>query len=98
MSLTRDARRRWLGMICLAIAIIMLVLGQTVLKAALQRLTFVFYWLICTLITGLTLLIALLDMRAVRRRSRQEEKELIHDVFREITEENVRNNRPPKGQ
>ena len=87
MSLSRDARRRWLGAICLAIAAVMLVLGQTVLKAHLRQQAFVYYWLTCTIITGFTLLIALLDMRAVRRRSRQEERNLIQDVFRDITEQ-----------
>jgi Na+/melibiose symporter-like transporter len=87
MALSSDARRRWLGVICLAIAAVMLILGQTVLKDSLRRQAFIYYWLACTVITGLTLVIALLDMRAVRLRSQREQKELLKDVFREITED-----------
>ncbi len=88
MALSSDARRRWFGVVCLAIAAAMLVLGQTVFKARLRQHAFVYYWLICTMMTGLTLLIALLDMRAVRRRSRREQNELVRNIFSDITKEN----------
>ena len=47
----------------------MLILGMTVLKHRLQLQAFLYYWLICMLVTALTLVIALLDLRAVRLRS-----------------------------
>ncbi|HZQ46874.1 MAG TPA: hypothetical protein VFC07_07685 [Verrucomicrobiae bacterium] len=86
MFRSRDTRRRWFGAICLTAAAGMLILGQTVLKARLQQQAFVYYWLTCTLMTGLTLLVALLDLRAVRRRSQQEQNELVKNVLREITD------------
>jgi hypothetical protein len=62
----------------------MLALGMTVLKSQLQGEVFVYYWLSCTLFTGLTMIVALLDLRAVRRRSQQEETELVRTVLREF--------------
>lgn len=84
MSRSPDTRRRWFGSICLAVAAGMLILGQTALKARLQQRAFIYYWLICTLFTGMTLVVALLDMRVVRRRSQQEQSELVRNVLREI--------------
>jgi uncharacterized membrane protein YdcZ (DUF606 family) len=86
MSRSPDTCRRWFGSICLAVAAGMLILGQTAFKARLQQRAFIYYWLTCTLFTGVTLLIALLDMRAVRRRSQQEQSELVKNVLREIRE------------
>lgn len=83
-----DARRRWLGAICLLAAGVMLILGQTVLREQLQdRLhlkVFVCYWATCTALTGLTLIIALLDMRAVRLRLQEEQRKLVKDTLRDI--------------
>lgn len=84
MALSRDKRRRWLGGICLAVSAAMLILGQTVLKDRLPPMVFIYYWLTCTIVTGLTLLIAVLDLRAVRLRSQREQRELMNDVLREI--------------
>jgi hypothetical protein len=87
MALSQDARRRWLGGICLAISASMLILGMTVFKDRLRPQTFLYYWLICMLVTALTLLIALLDLRAVRVRSRREQAELVHRTLTEIKRE-----------
>ena len=62
----------------------MLVLGLTVLKNRLQLQTFLYYWLVCMLVTGLTLIIAVLDLRAVRLRSQREQAELLHRTLLEI--------------
>jgi len=85
MALSRDGWRRLLGVIFLAVAGGMLLIGQTVLKDRLQSLDFVYYWLTCTVFTGLTLIVALLDMRAVRRRSQQQQSELLKNTLREIS-------------
>jgi len=77
-------RRRWFGGICLGISALMLVLGMTVLKNRLHLQTFLYYWLICMLVTALTLIIALLDLRAVRLRSRCEQSELMSRTLLEI--------------
>ncbi len=74
----------------------MLALGTTVLKARLQRESFIYYWLACIGFTAATMVIALLDFRAVRRRSQMEQKELIESTLREITRE--RKGGPGKGR
>ncbi len=84
MGHSPDTRRRWFGAICLTVATGMLALGLTVLQARLQGEVFVYYWLACTIFTGLTMVVALLDLRAVRRRSQQEENELVKNVLREF--------------
>src|SRR5882724_204297 len=85
MALSRDGRRRLLGLVFLSIAGGMLVVGQTVLKDRLQSLAFIYYWLTCTVFTGLTLIVALLDMRAVRRRSQEQQSELLKNTLRDIS-------------
>ncbi len=68
----------------------MLVLGMTVLKDRLRLQTFLYYWLICMIVTGLALIIALLDLRAVRLRSKVEQAELLNQTLREIEREKKR--------
>ncbi len=71
-----DERRRWFGVFFLLVAVGMLIWGLTWLQARLTGLAFVAYWLGCLGFTGLALLTALLDARAVRRRLREENREL----------------------
>jgi membrane protein implicated in regulation of membrane protease activity len=73
-----DARRRWFGLFFLLVAAGMLIWGLTLLKARLTGLGFVAYWLACLGSTALALLTALLDARTVRRRLREENRELFH--------------------
>src|ERR1700722_679659 len=87
MALSRDARRRWLGGVFLAVSASMLILGMTVFEDRLRPQTFLYYWLICMLVTALTLVIALLDFRAVRLRSRREQAELLDRTLEEIERE-----------
>jgi biotin transporter BioY len=75
---------RWLGAICLAVSAGMLVLGETWLKNRMDEETFLYYWLVCIVFTCLTMMIALLDLRAVRLRSRREQGKLIKDTLRTI--------------
>ncbi len=84
MDESADNRRRWFGAICLTTATLMLALGLTVLKSQLAGEVFVYYWLGCTIFTGLTMVVALLDLRAVRERSRREEGELVKNVLHEF--------------
>lgn len=79
-----DALRRWLGAFCLAVAAGMLIWGQTLLKPHLGGVWFVFYWLICLGFTVAALLIALLDLRAVRRRTRDEHRELVERTLADL--------------
>ena len=77
--------RRWSGGIYLAAAIVMLVMGTTVLSNRLQGLFFIYYWLICAMCTCLAFMIALLDLRAVRRRSQQAQNDLVRDVLSAVS-------------
>ena len=84
MVLNATARRRWFGMFALGIALAMLVCGQTVLTEKLQNLTFVGYWLVCFGFTCLAMLVALLDARALRRRTSREHRDLFEATLKEI--------------
>jgi len=50
-------------------------------------LAFVLYWLVCVLLTGLAILIAYLDVRALRYRTRQEQRELFEATLKKIEAE-----------
>lgn len=82
-----DARRRWWGLFCLTLAAGLVVWGQTVLRDVLTGIWFLFYWLICFTLTTLAILIALLDVRAVRRRTRRQQHDLLKRTLAEIERE-----------
>jgi hypothetical protein len=84
MAASFEIRRRWLGAACLAIAAVMLILGQTILKNRFAPLYFILYWVACTGFVALAMVFALLDFRAVRLRSRAEQKELVEKTLREM--------------
>ena len=85
-----DVRRRWFGMFFLLIAAGMLIWGQTILKPHLEGIGFVLYWLACMAFTGLALVTALLDIWADRRRTREQQRDLLQRIFEE-TESNEEN-------
>jgi hypothetical protein len=75
----------------------MLIGGETVLKGRLGNLAFIFYWLVCFGLTGLAILIAFLDARALQRRTRREQRELFETALKEIeTEARARPGRPDR--
>lgn len=82
-----DALRRWLGLFCLTVAAGMLIWGQTLLKPYLQRLGFLIYWSFCFFFTFGAILIALLDIRAMRRRTRREQRELLERALQDVENE-----------
>ena len=65
----------------------MLVGGETTLKGRLRDLGFVVYWLICVGSTGLAVVVALLDVWALRRRTRDEQRELFEATLTKIVTE-----------
>ena len=87
MSNSADALRRWLGLFCLAVAAGLLIWGQTILKPVLEGMAFILYWGICFFFTFGAILIAILDMRAVRQRTRKEQQELLQKTLEKIDEE-----------
>ena len=87
MALDATARRRWFGACVLLTALAMLICGETVLKGTLGNLAFVFYWMVCFGLTGLAILIAFLDARALQQRTRQEQRRLFEATLKEIEAE-----------
>jgi hypothetical protein len=87
MPNSADALRRWFGLLFLALAFGFLVWGQTVLRDRLTGVSFVIYWFFCFFFTVAAIITALLDVRATRKRARQEHEELIQRTLDEIERE-----------
>jgi hypothetical protein len=92
-----EARRRWFGAFYVIVAGGMLIWGQTVLKSTLESdaAAFLIYWLVCFLFTGMAMITALLDLRSVRRRAREQQRRLLVHTLEEIEQE--RQQRCPDG-
>ncbi len=97
MAVNSTTRRRWFGALALLGALGMLLSGETVFRGRLSKLEFVAYWLVCIGFTGLAMVAAFLDLRALQRRIRQEQRELIERTLKEIETE-ARTKPPPLGQ
>lgn len=72
------------GMVFLAVAVLMLVLGETLLRRSLSNVSFVLYWLICLVCTALAILFAFLDVTGIQRQAREEQRELLEKTIRQI--------------
>ena len=75
----------------------MLIWGQTILKPHLEGIGFVIYWLACMVFTGLALVTALLDIWAVRRRTREQQRDLLQRVFGEAESDGEKETKEPDG-
>lgn len=75
------------------LALTMLILGETLLRGSLRPITYVLYWLVCFVLTGIALLLGAIDAHAVRKRTAQEQRELFEGTLREIQEDAVRKQR-----
>ena len=84
MNNSVDALRRWLGMFCLAVASGMLIWGHTILASHLKGLGFLIYWVVCFLFTIASIVIALLDVRAMLRNIRNERVALFRRALKDI--------------
>ena len=87
MKLFSGNRRRMVTGIFLGAALLMLILGLTVLSGTLKRDSFLIYWLTCFLLTGLAAILALVDMMIIRRQSRDEQRELIKTTLEQAEKE-----------
>jgi hypothetical protein len=87
-----DMRRRRYGVFFLVLAAGLLIGGQTLLKPRLTGWMFIFYWGACFWFTGLALLTALLDVRAVRRDVEEEHHRLVKRILEEPVARKSRNN------
>ena len=77
-------RRRWVGGGALLLALAMLIAGETLLKDSLGAVAFLFYWMVCFLLTGLAIVIAFIDARAVAQRTREEQRQLMQSTLNQI--------------
>jgi membrane protein implicated in regulation of membrane protease activity len=99
MALDATIRRRWFGAVVLLAALGMLICGETVLKGKLGDLTFIAYWLVCFALTGLAIVVAFLDARALQRQTRQEQRDLFETTLKEIqAEARTRPGRPNRNR
>jgi hypothetical protein len=87
MGLDATARRRWFGALVLIAALAMLICGQTFLQGKMKPLGFLFYWLMCFILTGVAALVALRDLRDLKHRTRQLERELLESTLKDIENE-----------
>ncbi len=86
MGNSADALRRWFGVFFLTVAAGMLIWGQTILEPHLEGVMFLIYWFLCFLFTALAIATALLDVRALRRRTRREHRELLERTLEDVDE------------
>jgi 4-hydroxybenzoate polyprenyltransferase len=99
MALDATLRRRWFGAVVLMAALGMLICGETVLKGKLRDLTFIAYWMICFALTGMAIVVAFVDARALRRHTRKEQRDLFETTLKEIqAEARTRPGRPDRSQ
>jgi hypothetical protein len=84
MGLGTTARRRLFGVIVLGAALLMLILGQTVLEGRLKGVVFLAYWLICFIFVGLTFVVAFRDVRAIQNQVRSEQRTLLESTLKDI--------------
>jgi type VI protein secretion system component VasK len=87
MSLDVSVRRRWFGTLAVALALVMLVAGLTVLSGRLGPLAFSLYWLLCLLATALAIVVAFRDLRALQRRNLEEQRRLFEATLEQIADE-----------
>jgi membrane protein implicated in regulation of membrane protease activity len=85
-------------MFCLAVAAGMLIWGKIVLDPYLTGVLFLVYWAVCFAFTLGAILIALLDIRAVRRRVRNQHRDLIQRTLEGVESKAKPNADKPEAQ
>jgi hypothetical protein len=97
MRLDATTRRRWFGALMLLCAVGLLVAGETILKGRLDGMGFLLYWMICFLCTGLAIVTAYVDAKALQMKSRREARELLESTLSNIqhdAQNKPRSNKP----
>jgi uncharacterized membrane protein YbhN (UPF0104 family) len=97
MVFDATARRRWLGALFLLAALLMLLAGQWVSVRRIGPLAFLLYWAVCFGFTFLAMATAFFDLRAIRRRRREEERALLEATFKDIPHPGSRKRPPGSG-
>ena len=94
MGSSSQTFRRWFGGIFLVAALTMLIAGQTVLKDRFGPVGFVLFWCACLICTSAAIVMALLDLSAVRRRTRDEQRALFESTLQEIARQKELKRKP----
>jgi hypothetical protein len=68
----------------LIISVVMLVLGETVLRSSLSKIPFIIYWMVCFVVTAMAVLFSFLDVAGVQRQAREQQRELLEKTIEEI--------------
>ncbi len=97
MDLDATVRRRWFGALALVGALAMVAGGETVLRDRMGDVAFLVYWAVCFALTLAAIAIACLDVRAVQRRTREEQHQLLQSTLKEI-ETKARAQRKPQAE
>jgi len=87
------------GLVFLIIAVVMLILGETVLRSSLQKVPFLIYWMVCFVFTGLAIVFAFLDVAGVQRTAREQQRELLEKTINEIArQKEMKSHQPSTGR
>jgi len=88
-NLRSRTRRRRFGIVCIGVAILMLLAGETILRAALTNnlVLFAGYWMACLILTALAAGAAIIDAARVRLESREEQRSLLEKTLLEVERE-----------
>jgi uncharacterized membrane protein len=82
-----SARRRWFGALCLLAAITLLVVDEYVIRDRIGDLLKLAYWLVCLVFTMLAIVAAFLDIRALRRSTRDQQRALFENTLQKVSRE-----------
>ncbi|MDW7979302.1 MAG: hypothetical protein RMH97_01885 [Verrucomicrobiales bacterium] len=82
MASFQNRRLRRPSLILLCISVGMLASGMTVLKPHLTGWAFAMYWSFCLIITGAVIIVAMFELRAIRRDARRAHHALIINTLR----------------
>ena len=82
-----DRRRRWVGVVCLGVAVLMVVWGQFFLPPSIEPLLQIGFWFVCLVVTLAAILVALSDLMALRDRTRAEKRALLEQTLHAIERE-----------
>ena len=96
-ELTNSSRRKT-GIVFLGAALLMLILGFTVLDKHLKGFSFVLYWLSCFAFTLSAATVALLDIAIVKARSREEQRQLLEDTLSQVERDKEELRKPRQKQ
>lgn len=86
--------RRRFGLVCLGLALLMLIAGETVLAPHLRGLGLLLYWLGCLLLTILAAVTALLEVLLIGVKAREEQRALLETTLRAVEREKSKPRKP----